>query len=63
MITYESICEKLGCRIEDFKFQLRKDGSSDDNAPNIFGQFTMEELAFITEYIEANNIDIGFEYI
>ena len=47
MITYESICKKLGC--EPKQCSVEKQGTEFDNENNPFDALTIEELDFLHE--------------
>jgi hypothetical protein len=49
-ITYESICEKLGCRPCDVHEHYRYEGHEDDSQPSLFRVLTMDEMDFLLNY-------------
>lgn len=49
MITYESICEKLGFKIEDY--HPKYSNTEDDSRERPFDKLTVEELSFLCKYI------------
>lgn len=56
MTTYESICEKLGFRLEDYRPQISK--TEDDSLESPFKKLTGEELDYVIQYSKQNNIGI-----
>lgn len=53
---YNQICQKLGFRLEDYKFPHFE--TEDDSWESPFRKLTEEEYDFITEYIQAHDIHL-----
>ena len=53
-ITYESICNKLGFTIEDYKPEASN--TEGDTKPNPFSCLSVEEIDFLVKYIKENDI-------
>ena len=51
-VTYESICEKLGCRPCDIVIHFS--GTEDDSKPSPFSVLTKEESDFLFAYYMKN---------
>jgi len=54
MITYESICEKIGFDPIKDKYNFVYKGHEDDSQPSPFACLSSEELEFITDYLIAH---------
>lgn len=53
MLTYESICDKLGFDFMSFSPQVR-DTEYDGEDENPFKKLSLEELDFVMDYIKEN---------
>ena len=56
MTIYESICEKLGFRLEDYRPQISQ--PEDDSLESPFRNLTGAELDYVIQYSKQNNIGI-----
>lgn len=54
-ITYDSICEKLGFRLEDYKPKPLH-GEVTDDSPSVFSVLTYAESKFLCNYIKTHPI-------
>ncbi|MCP1103605.1 hypothetical protein M2454_002930 [Aequitasia blattaphilus] len=52
MITYESLCKKLGFDILTYKVETS--GTEDDSRENPFMALDIEELDFLGEYLQKH---------
>jgi hypothetical protein len=50
MVTYESICEKLGFDVDTY--EVPKSSTEDENGESPFRKLTVEELDFLTDRIK-----------
>lgn len=53
MLTYESICDKLGFDFMSFNPEVR-DTEYDGEDENPFKKLSLEELDFVMDYIKVN---------
>lgn len=56
MKIYESICQKLGFCLEDYRPQISQ--TEDDSLESPFRKLTGEELDYVIQYSKQNNIGI-----